>query len=300
MNLSMKHTSAKHWIVLAASLTLHCGDSTNADVGTTTSGASGSPTTGAGGIDVSSAGGAANIADASSSTGGGGGNGGAGGVAMIADSGGKEGGVVLGKAPFDWVGVIGTGQSLSVGCCDTVIINTTQPFKNLKLADTGPDPKYPVDGTGAPVWSAIPLTEPIRAPVPGYGTCSYPPDNCQYPNNIFKTGETPHSGMANQLSASWRARGSDYITAHSVVGVGGSLLMYLQKGTGSYKAGLSETQGVRAARQSCRKNLRGRAESFSPTANRTRARPTMAPASTSTGKTTTPISRPLPGRRAMW
>jgi hypothetical protein len=130
-------------------------------------------------------------------------------------------------------------------------VSTTQPFENLKLQDSGPDPKYPSDGSGAPVWEAVPLTEPIREPVPGYGSCSYPPDNCQYPNNIFAKSETPHSGMANQLTASWQARGGDYVSAHSVVGVGGALLQYIAKGTGSYQAGLSEagafTQLAKAA-----------------------------------------------------
>jgi hypothetical protein len=182
--------------------------------------------------------------------GGGGGTAGQSSLAGSAGAGGSTAGLAgaagsgkaLGVSPFDWVGVIGTGQSLSVGCCDSVPISTSQPFQNLKLEDRGPDPKYPIDGTGTPNWAALPLTEPIRAPVPGYGNCSYPPDNCQYPNNIFLKSETPHSGMANQLSASWRARGGDYVSAHSVVGVGGSLLMYIAKGTGSYKAGLSEAR----------------------------------------------------------
>jgi hypothetical protein len=238
----MKRVSETSWIALLA-IMLGCGDGTDSNAGTdpstgsSTSGSAGSPTGGVSGMGGSSAGGAASGADASSNAAGGAG---AGGNGTAADSG-REGGA-LGKSPFDWVGVIGTGQSLSTGCCGGAPVSTTQPFRNLKLADTGPDPKYPVDGTGAPVWSAIPLTEPIRAWVPGYGTCQYPPDNCQYPNNIFKTGETPHSGMANQLSASWRALGGDYVTAHSVVGVGGALLIYIQKGTGSYKAGLSEAK----------------------------------------------------------
>jgi len=33
--------------------------------------------------------------------------------------------------PWDWVGIIGTGQSLSVGT--TPILSTTQPYNNLKL-----------------------------------------------------------------------------------------------------------------------------------------------------------------------
>jgi hypothetical protein len=169
-----------------------------------------------------------------------GGSTGAGGSAAPLDSG-KESGAV-GKPPYDWVGVIGDGQSLSTGCCDGIPLSTTQPFQNLKLVDNGPDPKYPTDGAATAMWATAPLTEPFRAWVPGHGTCTYPPDNCQYPNNVFKNGETPHSAMANTLSAMWRSQGSDYVTAHSVIGVGGSLLMYLIKGSTSYSAALSETR----------------------------------------------------------
>ena len=49
--------------------------------------------------------------------------------------------LVVSTSPYDWVGVIGTGQSLSVGCGSTAAINTTQPYHNLKLQDAGPDPK---------------------------------------------------------------------------------------------------------------------------------------------------------------
>jgi hypothetical protein len=233
----------RYWFVLVAALAVACGESSEPSDGESAPGAGGAPGGGSAGVGGASAGGAQGATDASNGMTGGGGPGGVNGSggAIPGPDAGREGGV-LGKAPFDWVGVIGTGQSLSTGCCDAVPLSTTQPFKNLKLADTGPDPKYPIDGMGMPVWSAIPLTEPIRPWLMGYGTCSYPPDNCQYPNNIFKTGETPHSGMANELSAMWRARGGDYITAHSVVGVGGALLIYIQKGTGSYKAGLSEAK----------------------------------------------------------
>ena len=226
------------WIlVVVATLAVGCADRGSAAQDLPGSGAAGA----AGGISGSGGrageGGAGGTAGRSNVAGSAGAGGSAAGIGGAAGS-----GQALGVSPFDWVGVIGTGQSLSVGCCDSVPISTSQPFQNLKLEDSGPDPKYPLDGTGTPNWAAVPLTEPIRQPVPGYGNCSYPPDNCQYPNNIFLKSETPHSGMANQLSASWRARGGDYVSAHSVVGVGGSLLMYIAKGTGSYKAGLSEAR----------------------------------------------------------
>lgn len=151
---------------------------------------------------------------------------------------------VMGR-PADWVGIIGTGQSLSVGWTSKAI-STTQPFGNLTLADDGPDPKYPVDGTGTPKWKTVPLVEPIRTGSAGYG------DSSQYPNNIWSNfhkndvyGESPHSGMANTLSQLWRTRGEqgEYVTVHSVVGWSGQCLTYINKkpGNRSYQAALTET-----------------------------------------------------------
>jgi hypothetical protein len=145
------------------------------------------------------------------------------------------------KPPFDWVGVIGTGQSLSVGVTASAI-TTTQPFKNLKLVDRGPDPKYPIAAdAGTPMWATTPLVEPIRTNVPGTGP-GY--GDGQYPNNIY--GETPHSGMANTLSAMWAARGGQggYVTAHSVVGWSGRCLVDIDKAGGkrAYPASLNEAR----------------------------------------------------------
>jgi hypothetical protein len=145
------------------------------------------------------------------------------------------------KPPFDWVGVIGTGQSLSVGVTASAM-TTTQPFKNLKLVDRGADPKYPITAdAGAPMWATAPLVEPIRIKVPGTGP-GYSDD--QYPDNIY--GETPHSGMANTLSAIWAARGGqgDYVTAHSVVGWSGHCLVDIDKAGGqrAYPASLNEAR----------------------------------------------------------
>lgn len=143
--------------------------------------------------------------------------------------------------PFDWVGVIGTGQSLSVGAT-AASMSTTQPFGNLKLVDDGPDPKYPIEpDVGAPQWATTPLVERIRNPVAGSGP-GY--DDGQYPNNIL--GETPHTGMANTLSAVWKARGwpGEYVTAHSVVGWSGHCLSDIDKAGGQrgYLASLAEAR----------------------------------------------------------
>ncbi len=141
--------------------------------------------------------------------------------------------------PFDWVGVIGTGQSLAIGATADYI-NTQQPFGNLTLVDDGPDPRYPIEpGVGAPEWAVVPLVEPIRQAVAGQGP-GY--DDKEYPNNI--RGETPHSGMANSLSLLWKKRGGagDYVTVHSVVGWGGHCLTAISKGTRTYEAGLAEAR----------------------------------------------------------
>ena len=77
---------------------------------------------------------------------GGGGGGGAIGDSLIVDAGGADaassgagGSGAIHEAeirpPFDWVGIIGTGQSLSTGC-GTAAVSTTQPFHNLKLFDS--------------------------------------------------------------------------------------------------------------------------------------------------------------------
>ena len=144
--------------------------------------------------------------------------------------------------PFDWVGVIGTGQSLSVGATATYL-TTTQPFHNLKLVDTGRDPKYPIyPDAGDPAWAAVPLVEPIRVAVADPDSGGY--GDGQYPDNI--AGETPHSGMANTLTSLWRARGGqgEYITAHTVVGWSGHCLTDIDKegGKRAYPASLEEAR----------------------------------------------------------
>ena len=123
--------------------------------------------------------------------------------------------------PFaDWVGVIGTGQSLSIGLAGSPAISTVQPFNNLKLQDDGPDPRYPLDGSG--VLSLVPLTEPFRPS----DLAGWPDD--QYPNNL--QGETPNAGMANEITQLWLENGgTDFVTIHSVVGWSGRCLRDIDK-----------------------------------------------------------------------
>lgn len=135
----------------------------------------------------------------------------------------------------DWVGVIGTGQSLSVGAAAGTPISTAQPFNNLKLHDDGPPPQYPLDGSGD--LSLIPLTERFRPRLEGW------PDS-QYPNNIL--GESPNAGMANEITQLWSdSMGTDLVTIHSVVGWSGHCLRDIDKSnptTRAYPGGLSEAR----------------------------------------------------------
>lgn len=148
-------------------------------------------------------------------------------------------------APYDWVGVIGTGQSLSIGATAGVI-STTASFHNGKLVDSGPDPKYPVDGTGA-MYAVVPLVEKIRGAVTGY-------NDSQYPNNI--AGETPHSGMASELTYLFAAHGGgDYVSMHTVVGWSGNPLVNINKeGTGrAYPGSLQEVRAFTALAKAANK-----------------------------------------------
>jgi hypothetical protein len=145
---------------------------------------------------------------------------------------------------WDWAGVIGTGQSLSVAYLGTPINLFTQPYNNLKLS-LGTLTVPPYDPTNAAL-KMIALTEPLR----NFGT-TYPE---AYPGNIL--GETYHTAMADQITALYLAAGgTDYITAHTEVGESGQPMTQIEKGavdmtTGTmsmgraYAASLFEAQAI--------------------------------------------------------
>ena len=92
------------------------------------------------------------------------------------------------KLSWDWSGVIGTGQSLSVGARGTPVLSTNQPYNNLKLStDHLP---WPVDPNDTNL-TLVPLIEPV-----GRLAHHYP---SSWPENI--DGETPRSAMANEITA---------------------------------------------------------------------------------------------------
>jgi hypothetical protein len=143
------------------------------------------------------------------------------------------------RLPWDWSSVIGTGQSLSVGAQGLPVISTSQPYGNLKLS-TG-RAAWPVDPND-PSLALVPLVEPVGRLAPTYPS--------SWPENI--DGETPHTAMANQITALVRARlGCDFISIHSAVGEDGQGMVFLKKNAvpkgvngHSYEAAMIETEAI--------------------------------------------------------
>lgn len=145
--------------------------------------------------------------------------------------------------PWDWNGVIGTGQSLSVGAEARDVTMKTQHFKNLKLSLGDSDFDSPPYDANAPALSVVPLVEPIRPEATRYPSA--------YPTNIY--GETPHTAMADQISLLYANAGrGDYVTVHTVVGESGQGIHAIEKGalvtstTGhAYAAALFEVSALK-------------------------------------------------------
>ncbi|HET6150821.1 MAG TPA: dockerin [Polyangia bacterium] len=155
------------------------------------------------------------------------------------NAGGAGGGAPVLTRPWDWAGVVGTGQSLAVGQMGTPAATTSQPYHNLKLS-TGTLP-WPVDPNDATL-AMVPLSEPI-----GRSSMVYP---SSWPTNI--AGETPHASMADQITAMAQAAdGGDYVGVHGEVGENGQGIVYLRKNAAqvgvnghAYQATLIETQAI--------------------------------------------------------
>ncbi len=141
-------------------------------------------------------------------------------------------------SPWDWNGIIGTGQSLAVGT--TPITSDTQPYDNLMLS-LGDATVPPFDPASSEL-SMVPLVEPIRPAGSGFPR--------PYPDNIW--GETPHSAMANQITALAQPEpGGDYVSVHTVVGESGQGMSEIEKGavdtgeTGrAYAASIFEVEAI--------------------------------------------------------
>ena len=141
--------------------------------------------------------------------------------------------------PWDWSGVIGTGQSLAVGEQGRPVKSITQPYGNLKLSTA--NLRWPVDPDDTNL-SLVPLVEPV-----GRLSRAYP---SAWPENI--AGETPHSAMANEISILVKTgTGRDFIGVHGEVGENGQCMKFLKKDAvtegvngRSYEAALIETKAV--------------------------------------------------------
>ena len=141
--------------------------------------------------------------------------------------------------PWDWTGIIGTGQSLAVGQNGSPIASTTQPYNNMKLS-TGNLP-WPIDPDNAEL-KLVPLVEPA-----GRRSSSYP---SSWPTNI--AGETPHSAMANEITALVQAQFKrDFISIHSEVGENGQGMPFIKKNPTqrgvnghAYEASMVETKAI--------------------------------------------------------
>jgi hypothetical protein len=120
---------------------------------------------------------------------------------------------------WDWTGIVGTGQSLSVGALGTPVLATQQPYSNLKLDFGGATVAPPFDPTLASL-SLVPLIEPLRTFATFYPSA--------YPANL--DGETPHTAMADQITAmAMQQAMHDYVSVHTVVGESGQPLTVIQK-----------------------------------------------------------------------
>jgi len=141
--------------------------------------------------------------------------------------------------PWDWTGIIGTGQSLSIGARAFPPVSTNQPFHNLKLStDHLPWPVDPNDSALA----LVPLVEPVGRRAPNYPS--------SWPENI--TGESPHTAMANQLTALVKANlDRDFVSVHSAVGEDGQGMIHIRKNPEkkglngrSFEAAMIETKAI--------------------------------------------------------
>ncbi|MET0414317.1 MAG: dockerin, partial [Polyangiaceae bacterium] len=142
------------------------------------------------------------------------------------------------RAAFDINGIIGTGQSLSVGAeaPDVSAAAAQQPYNNLKLSLGGAT--VPPFDPGAASLALVPLTEPIRAQATTFPSA--------YPANLY--GESPHAAMAAQITKLAREAGlPDYVSAHSVVGESGQGMSIIDKTASESVDGAKSTGRAYAA-----------------------------------------------------
>ena len=220
-------------IVGAGLLMMGCGTSSSGSPGIGGSGG----TRASGGNSGSAGRGGAGGNSGSAGRGGAGGNAGSSGVGGSTGAAGTQGaggaagtssagGTTVATPSFDWVGVVGSGQSLSTGFTPPSL--TTSYYNNLMLKQSSTsapgtgamNPTAPVPGTTDKPWdttlsdlAVVPLVEPLRAAGSGFPR--------PYPINLW--GETHHGAMAREIThfVTTATPGTDYVTVHTVVGESG-------------------------------------------------------------------------------
>jgi hypothetical protein len=136
---------------------------------------------------------------------------------------------------WDLNGIVGTGQSLSVGEQARDVASSPQAFGNLMLRL--PATPLPLD-PAAEGFGLVPLVEPLRPFASTYPSA--------YPANIY--GETPHTAMANQISSLARSElGRVLRSVHSVVGENGQGMSVIEKGAAEVVMGATSTGRAYAA-----------------------------------------------------
>jgi hypothetical protein len=125
---------------------------------------------------------------------------------------------------WDFTGIIGTGQSLSVGAQagNITAAATAQQFNNLKLSlGALTVPPLDADASDSPELSLVPLVEPIRPVDNGYPSA--------YPVNL--DGESPHTAMSVEITSLAKTVGglADLVTVHTVVGESGQPMTVINK-----------------------------------------------------------------------
>lgn len=117
------------------------------------------------------------------------------------------------KPVWDYNGIVGTGQSLAVG--NVPVLSTKQLYNNLMLSREHISTPWDPESDALALVPLIEVKNQVTYPAP-------------YPLNLF--GETPHSAMANQVTAMVRHNAdTDYVTVHSIVGESGQGIEALTK-----------------------------------------------------------------------
>lgn len=145
-----------------------------------------------------------------------------------ADGGGSAAAPVNSIALADYLHIASNGQSLSIGALGTPLISTVQPYGNVMLSGGLRSDTALTDG------SFVPLVEQTFTP----------------PGSQYEQGETPISGALNGLVERIASEDGiafadqDSVFVGSAVGLGGTAIASLDKGSATYQKLLNHVRGA--------------------------------------------------------